>query len=88
MQVPRPFVEPTPRRVRVRLGGVVVADSTRAMLLGEYRGEDALPTYFIPLADVRPGVLVDRAADGTWSVQAGGERAERAAWPPAHDTGL
>jgi uncharacterized protein (DUF427 family) len=72
-----PYVEPSPRRVRVRLGDTVVADSERAQLLIRYgRG---LPTYYLPIDDVRPGVLVDETADG-WSVVAGKRRADQAAW--------
>ena len=66
---PLPYVEPSPRRVRVRLGGVVVADSTRAQLLIQY-GPGRLPTYFLPRDDVRPGALVDATEHG-WSVTAG-----------------
>jgi uncharacterized protein (DUF427 family) len=77
-QLPEPTVEPTARRVRVRLGATVVADSRRAMLLTEF-GRDVLPTYFLPLDDVRPGVLVDET-DGRWSVAAGGRRAADAAY--------
>jgi uncharacterized protein (DUF427 family) len=77
-QAPPPSVEPTPRRVRVRLGPTVVADSSRALLLTEF-GPTVLPTYYLPIDDVRPGVLVDEA-DGRWSVAAGGRRAEGAAW--------
>ncbi|MGA5299330.1 DUF427 domain-containing protein [Nucisporomicrobium flavum] len=74
---PQPSVEPSPRRVRVRLGGTVVADTQRAQLLIRY-GPQGFPTYFVPLEDVRPGVLVDETPDG-WSVEAGGRRAEAAA---------
>ena len=74
---PPPSVEPTARRIRVRLGGRVVADSTRALLHLVY-GPGTLPTYYIPLDDVVPGALVDRTADG-WSVVAGRRRAENAA---------
>jgi uncharacterized protein (DUF427 family) len=77
-QFPPPSVEPTPRRVRVRLGTTVVADSTRAQLLIQF-GPGILPTYYLPAEDVRPGVLVDEDA-GRWSVVAGGRRAEGAAW--------
>lgn len=78
-ETPPPSVEPTPRRIRVRLGGTVVADSTRAQLLVQFGGLDGFPTYYIPLDDVRPGVLVDES-DGRWSVAAGRRRAEAAAW--------
>jgi uncharacterized protein (DUF427 family) len=72
-EAPLPYVEPTPRRVRVRLGGTVVADSTRAQLLIQY-GPGRLPTYYLPLEDVRPGALTD-----DWSVIAGDRRAPAAA---------
>ncbi len=71
-------VEPTPRRVRVRLGYALIADSSRAMLLTEF-GPHGFPTYFLPLDDVRPGVLVDEDG-GRWSVAAGGRRVPGAAW--------
>jgi uncharacterized protein (DUF427 family) len=77
-QIPPSSVEPTARRIRVRLGHQLIADSTRARLLIQY-GPDRLPTYYLPLDDVRPGVLVDETG-GRWSVAAGGRRAERAAW--------
>ena len=75
---PPPRVEPSPRRVRVRLGGTVVADSERAQLLIQYGQPHDFPTYDVPLDDVRPGVLVDETSRG-WSVAAGGRRAEGAA---------
>ena len=80
---PAPFVESTPRRIRVRLGDELVADSTRAQLLVRY-GLEELPTYYLPWEDVRPGALVDETIgpDGqrTWAVRAGSKRAESAAW--------
>jgi uncharacterized protein (DUF427 family) len=82
MKLPEPFVEPTPRRIRVRLGGEVVADSTRAMLLGQY-GPGGLPTYYLPMDDVRPGALSDERTEDerrTWTVRAGRRHAEHAAW--------
>jgi uncharacterized protein (DUF427 family) len=90
MQLPEPFVEPTPRRVRVRLGNQLVADSTSAQLLVRYSSE-GLPTYYLPLDDVCPGVLVDEEVGGsgqrTWAVSAGGERVEAAAWTYDDPTG-
>lgn len=77
-QAPETVIEPTPRRVRVRLGGTVVADSERALLLDEI-SEHGFPTYFIPYEDVRPDVLVE-GTDGRWSVAVDGRRAEDAAW--------
>jgi len=75
---PPPILEPSPRRIRVRLGGRVVADSARALLLIEH-SEKRMPTYYLPLDDVRPGALTDER-DGRWSVAAGDRRAEGAAW--------
>jgi uncharacterized protein (DUF427 family) len=49
-------VEPSPRRVRVRLGDETVAGSDRAMLLVWY-GPGRLPTYCLPAADVRTELL-------------------------------
>jgi uncharacterized protein (DUF427 family) len=78
-QVPPPLVEPTARRIRVRLGGRIVADSERAQLLIQFGGKDFLPTYYLPMEDVRPGVLVDET-DGRWSVSTGTHRVDGAAW--------
>lgn len=90
MQPPQPFVEPTARRVRVRLGGTVVADTTAAQLLVQY-GSGGLPTYYVPLADVRPEALVEEATgEGggrRWTVVAGRDRAAGAAWTHPDPTG-
>ncbi|WP_246016726.1 DUF427 domain-containing protein [Micromonospora pisi] len=56
MIVPANHVEPVPRRIRAMLGGEVVLDTTRALYVWEWPN---YPQYYIPLADVRPGVLVD-----------------------------
>jgi uncharacterized protein (DUF427 family) len=74
---PPPSVEPTARRIRVRLGRTLIADSTRAQLLNQI-GPKRLPTYFLPLDDVEPRVLVDET-DGGWSVTAGNRRVDGAA---------
>ena len=90
VQLPDPFVEPTPRRIRVRLGGGLVADSTRAQLLVQY-GPMGLPTYYLPRGDVRPDVLEDETTgpgrQQTWAVRSGGKRAEAAAWTHEDPTG-
>jgi uncharacterized protein (DUF427 family) len=49
-------VEPVPRRIRAALGGRVVLDTTRAVYLWEW---PAYPQYYVPLADVADGLLVD-----------------------------
>ncbi len=83
----RERVEPTPRRIRARLGDRLVADSSRALLLIQY-GPGGLPTYFLPREDVAPDVLVDEAPgpDGrsTWDVRTATARAVGAAWSHAH----
>lgn len=90
LQLPRPFAEPTPRRIRVRLAGELVADSERAQLLVQY-GPGALPTYYLPRDDVRPDALVDEqvGADGRrrWTVRAGGAQAVGAAWQHEQPSG-
>jgi uncharacterized protein (DUF427 family) len=49
-------VEPGPRRVRAMLGGEIVLDTTAALYVWEWPN---YPQYYIPVADVKPGVLVD-----------------------------
>ena len=53
-------VEPVPRRIRAFLGGEQVLDTTRALYVWEWPN---YPQYYIPVADVRPGVLVDEQHD-------------------------
>ena len=49
-------VEPVPRRLRATLGGETVFDTTRALYFWEF---PPYPQFYIPLADVREGVLVE-----------------------------
>src|ERR1700733_4758044 len=49
-------IEPVPRRIRATLGGVVVLDTTSALYVWE---TDKYPQYYVPLADVNRGVLID-----------------------------
>ncbi len=49
-------VEPVPRRIRAFLGGRAVVDTTRARYVWEW---PPFPQYYIPLADVLEGALVD-----------------------------
>ncbi len=84
---PRPAIaEPTAAHVLVRLGGVIVADTRRAVRTLETSHP---PSYYIPPEDIAPGALVpvDGASFCEWKgharyfdVAAGGERRERAAW--------
>lgn len=55
--------EPTARRVRARLGGATVVDSTRAMLVWEPRR--VLPAYAVPAPDVTADLVPggEQAAD-------------------------
>jgi uncharacterized protein (DUF427 family) len=55
MLVPPRQVEPVPRWIRACLAGETVVDSTRALYVWEW---PYYPQYYIPLVDVRPGVLV------------------------------
>lgn len=81
-----PRVEPGARRVRVVLGGVVVADSRSALRVLETSHP---PVLYVPLADVLPGALAP-AARRTWcefkgaasylDVSAGGRTERAAAW--------
>lgn len=91
MKLPDPVVKPTHRRIRVRLGSAVVADTQRAQLLVQY-GPGGLPTYFVPLADIRPDVLVDERADEDgrrrWTVASGRARADGAAWTHPNPVGM
>jgi len=47
-------LEPSPKRVRVQLGGLTVADSGRAVLVWE---KPYYPTYYFPIDDVRTDLL-------------------------------
>jgi uncharacterized protein (DUF427 family) len=48
------YLEPTPKRIRVVVGGETIADSRRAMMLQESGHQ---PIYYFPPEDVRPDVL-------------------------------
>jgi uncharacterized protein (DUF427 family) len=49
-----PRTEPSPKRVRTYLGGEVVTDTTRALLVWE---KPNYPTYYLPVDDVRADVV-------------------------------
>ncbi len=72
---------PSPKRVRVLLGGHTVADSVRAML---EHGGGRPPLYWFPPDDVNRNALVDTGVgpQGTaiWDVEVPGRRAARSAY--------
>jgi uncharacterized protein (DUF427 family) len=79
-------VEPAAKRVRIMLGGRVVADTTDAVYVWE---NPSYPQYYIPLTDVAPGALKETGTTthspsrGTavhFSVHGGDRVAEDAAW--------
>jgi len=78
-------IEPGAKRVRVYLGGEVVADTVRPVLVWE---TPYYPAYYFPLADVRTELLTpdggvqhspSRGDGRTLTVSAGGATAHRAA---------
>jgi uncharacterized protein (DUF427 family) len=80
------FAEPLRRRMRVRFGGVWIADSDDVVLLHE---PGRYPVAYFPLGAVRDGVLLasehttrhhDLGATSWYTVAAGGRSAPRAAW--------
>jgi uncharacterized protein (DUF427 family) len=84
-----PALQPVPQRIIVRLGGALVADTTRALRVLETHHA---PTYYLPPDDVH---AILRPAPGTsfcewkgvaryFDLAAGSATARRAAW--AYDT--
>jgi uncharacterized protein (DUF427 family) len=80
------YLEPTPKRLRVEVGGVTIADSRRAMMLHE-SGQQ--PIYYFPPQDVRADVLEDserhtrcpKKGDASYyTILAGGEVVKDGAW--------
>ncbi|HWE11166.1 MAG TPA: DUF427 domain-containing protein [Solirubrobacteraceae bacterium] len=80
------YLEPTPKRLRVEVGGEVIADSRNAFILHE---SGLQPTYYFPPEDVRSDVLepTDRhthcpkKGDASYyTIRAGGEVVEDGAW--------
>jgi uncharacterized protein (DUF427 family) len=80
------YLEPTPKRLRVEVGGVTIADSRRAMMLLESGHQ---PIFYFPPQDVRTDVLKDsdrhthcpKKGDASYyTIQAGGEEVKDGAW--------
>ena len=81
-----PRIEPAGRHIRVELGGVVVAESDRALRVLETASP---PVYYIPPQDVRLELLEKsphrtfcewKGAASYWTVRAGGREAHQGAW--------
>ena len=82
-----PRLEPSPRRIRVEFGGETIVDTTSA-----YRALETShpPVYYVPVDDVKPGVLTTSGGRTTFcewkgsasylDVSVAERRAERAAW--------
>jgi uncharacterized protein (DUF427 family) len=74
-----------PRRIRAFLGGVCVLDTQRARYVWEW---PAYPQYYVPVADVAPGTLVDEGVAEQrvpgparlHGLRAGGQERPGAAW--------
>jgi len=80
------YLEPTPKRLRVEVGGVVIADSRHAMMLHE-AGQQ--PVYYFPPQDVRADVLepserhtrCPKKGEASYhTIRAGGEVVQDGAW--------
>jgi uncharacterized protein (DUF427 family) len=80
------YLEPTPKRIRVEVGGEVIADSRRAMLLHESGHQ---PIYYFPPEDVRDEFLEPsdrhtrcpkKGEASYFTIRAGGEVVEAGAW--------
>jgi len=85
-----PRLEPEPRRIRVVLDGVTIADSTAALRVLETSHP---PVYYLPPADIADGVLTPTAGrsfcewkgEATYlTVSAGGRSEHAAAWRYDH----
>lgn len=79
-------IEPSAKRIRVKIGGVLVADSSRTLTVRETNHE---PVTYFPRQDVRLDVL-ERTSHQTfcpfkgdasyWTIRAGDEIRENAVW--------
>jgi len=83
---PHITIEPNPNRVIVRLGGAIIADSTRALVM---RAPGTPDVQYIPPDDVDLASLVRTShvthcpykGDASyWSIRSGSRTAENAVW--------
>ncbi len=81
-----PRVEPTAKRIRVIVGGVVIADTTNAKRVLETSHP---PTYYIPPQDIRMEYLTPtrqqtfcefKGGASYWTIKVGAAVCENAAW--------
>jgi uncharacterized protein (DUF427 family) len=87
-----PALEPVPQRITIRLGGLIVADTARALRVLETHHA---PTYYLPLGDIRATLRpVQGSSFCEWKgvaryfdVLMGSATAPRAAWAYDHPTG-
>ncbi len=90
-----PLVEPSPRWVRVKFNGEIIADSKHVLLLRQY-GRGRLPTYYFPreavCMDILKAVENDDPSIRSWNVEVNGQIAGKAAWsyvkPPPEQNDL
>jgi uncharacterized protein (DUF427 family) len=80
------YLEPTPKRIRVEVGGETIADSRRAMMLQE---SGLQPVYYFPPEDVRRDLLEPsdrhthcpkKGEASYYTIRAGGRLVENGAW--------
>lgn len=84
---PTGHVAPVPRRIRAFVGGTAVLDTTAARYVWEWPG---YPQYYVPMADLAPGALVDEGVDEDrplgparrHALRVGGSTRPAAAWVP------
>ncbi|MEM8560417.1 MAG: DUF427 domain-containing protein [Bacteroidota bacterium] len=76
-----PHLEPTPKRVRIEHGGLVIADTTSALRLLETSHP---PTYYLPPGDVRVDLL--RRATSTTGCEWKGRAVYFDLLPPEDET--
>jgi uncharacterized protein (DUF427 family) len=79
-------IEPNPQRVRVMIGGVIVAETTRALTLRE---ANLRPVHYIPQADLESDLFESspttshcpyKGDASYWSAMAGGVTKRDVAW--------